>query len=136
MDMNIINIKCPHCGHNFKLAAPINSVLVGPCSQCQEILLMVLGNCLTVNKQILISTDGEGLENYLSGILSEFDIPGIVQKVAKLIEAGRGLMLQDTPANKGPITKAEVEEFLIRDIHQVDNPKLFAKIFGPPSPET
>src|SRR3989344_5029948 len=71
--INLIDVQCPHCGANGQIMfPPIGAIIIGPCPQCNEYVVIFCGQCLAVDKKILNSGQRKAIEEHLFMVLSDF----------------------------------------------------------------
>ena len=145
--MLLIEVNCPHCGaHGQKMMPPVGAIIIGPCPECQELVVVFCGHLLALNKEIMVKGSVETKREHLVAVLTEF-IRGRVELMIPEGEDGSGNSQIDEIAasatrppaeqterhNTGkPISVDEVHDFHFIDLSALDDPSYFRENFGRP----
>lgn len=137
---------------------PVGAIIIGPCPQCNELVVVFCGHVLPLDKQIMESGALEERREHLLSVLMEF----LQERIGKLMsdeaesseteasgseeeatavsetsgnkaqEAGRSPSSnEDTAGRTGmsPISKSEMERFASIDLKLLDNKAYFKSVF-------
>lgn len=146
--LSLIDVQCPHCGAQGQIMLPpMGSIIIGPCPQCKELVVVFCGQVLALDKQIMENADIRERRDHLHAVLSEF----LHERISKLMtdEKGGGTAsdsgesatgeseADESPALEQPvaesepaITEGEFERFLDVDLKLLDNKAYFRSVFG------
>ncbi len=70
---SLINVECPHCKTRGQiLVPPVGSIIIGPCPQCSELVVIFCGQVLALDKDVMQSEDIESRRTHLLTVLNEF----------------------------------------------------------------
>lgn len=74
--LSLIEVKCPHCGACGQIMVPpLGAIIVGPCPQCSEMVLVFCGRTLPLDRALLSAGSTEEKRQHvlaaLTGFLSE-----------------------------------------------------------------
>lgn len=148
--LSLIEVKCPHCGAQGQIVLPpLGAIIVGPCPQCEEPVVVFCGRVLPLKKSVI--QDGSMKEKYdhLMAILTQF----VEQRVTQLLKNAEESQEPETDAysdeemdikdlndgvvpdtriegNHARITQAEVDQFTRIDLKFLDNKDYFNEVFG------
>ncbi|HOH29592.1 MAG TPA: hypothetical protein PLC40_07955 [Candidatus Hydrogenedentes bacterium] len=133
--------QCPHCGkdsfHFWNMQEDAAAVVT--CDACNELSLLFRDQIIPLKKEILESGTLEERKAHLADVIGILLEAGLLNFTAKngrpraLPEAHRRKdRREDFPANtrNGLISDQEMEHFLKIDLHRLDNPVYFKRIFG------
>ena len=141
-----IPVQCPFCDARAQCVAPHpGAILVAPCGQCQEMMLLFAGTTLPLDKDILLhASDAEQRKH-----LRETIVQQLARRIGDVVYSSSSQ--QDVPSTPTAepaaprlvpsvapdqptalISDAEVRDFLAIDLHQIDEKKHFDRIFGSP----
>ncbi len=110
----MLHVECPHCGAQGELGIPpIGAIIIGPCPQCQEFVVVFCGAVLPLDKEIMSSEIKKDTREHLTDIITEF----IAKRIAELMPI------------EG-ISDKEVDRFKEVDLELLDNTAYFKSIFG------
>lgn len=147
--LSMIEVQCPHCGvRGQMMVPPLGALIVGPCPNCTEFVVVFCGRVLPLDKRVLMEGSAEERHAHLMGILTEF-LDERVQKVVDQIspEMAEGLheygiepdealpkteALSDEGNEPVPVTsisQEEFEQFVHDDLPKLDNSVYFKTIF-------
>ena len=128
---------------------PLGALIVGPCPNCNEFVMVFCGRVLPLQKEILLEGTPEEKQAHMMAVLTEF-LDERVQKVVEQItpETAQGLhqfgsdgASAAATAEGGPaaepnaegakplISKEELDRFVRVDLPQLDNPSYFKDMF-------
>jgi hypothetical protein len=138
----MIKIKCPHCGATGSITPPPKEfIIIAPCPQCGEGVVLYQGEVVAVNREILKNGTREQKVQHVAEIITAFiesvgalppalfggeegsisSFPEIEQKVE--FEA-----LSDEEIDS--FTKEEIRDFINIDLKLIDNREYFEQLFG------
>ena len=125
---------------------PVGAIIIGPCPQCQELVVVFCGQVLPLEKDIMSEGSLEERREHLMKVLTHF----LNDRITKMLshdsgsndsatrDAGdsdgkpsQGLFSGDSNAvNSGPITQGELQRFSKVDLKLLDNSAYFKSVFG------
>ena len=152
--LSMVEVKCPHCGVRGQIMLPpLGAIIVGPCPNCDELVVVFCGRVLALNKDIMVNGSNEEKHEHLKSVLVEFiddRIGKVVQQLTPEITEGlhdytpendeypagevtgpehhalADPVLDEAPAN---ISDVELDKFLQFDLPRIDNKDYFHAIF-------
>ncbi len=153
--ISLIEVKCPHCGAQGQIMLPPpGAMIVGPCPECQEMVVIFCGKVLPLDKDIMTkSSDEEQKEHLLEtiGVFVHDRIERLFDKESSPSPAERVAMNsnfsehenesaegQGSPAEEPeafasipqtPISQDELDSFLKVELKLLDNPDYFKAVF-------
>lgn len=125
---------------------PIGSIVIGPCPQCKEFVVIFCGQVLPLEKAIMEGEDLAARRDHLLSVLTEF----LRDRIGKLMHAEpsseEGAMSDELelpgdehegpefegepkPRDLGAITQQEVDRFTEVDLKLLDNKAYFKSVF-------
>lgn len=135
--LTLIEVQCPHCGARGQIMVPpVGAIIIGPCPQCNELVVVFCGHVLALDKETMKNGTTENRRDHLLEVLTEY----LQDKIAKLIgdpeeieldqgdieELGAPQKLEDI---KRLISQVELERFTDVDLRLLDNKAYFNSIF-------
>lgn len=135
--LTLIEVQCPHCGARGQIMVPpVGAIIIGPCPQCNELVVVFCGHVLALDKETMENGTTENRRDHLLEVLTEY----LQDKIAKLIgdpeeieldqgdieELGAPQKLEDI---KRLISQVELERFTDVDLRLLDNKAYFNSIF-------
>lgn len=147
--LSLINVTCPHCGAQGQIIMPpMDAIIVGPCPECQEMVLVFCGKALPLDKDIIRDGSTNAKKQHLMDVISgfiraraghsdvgedEFDPESFPD--SRQNDAQHGLHQARPQASRimalhTPITPQEVDQFVNQELHRIDNGEYFKSIFG------
>lgn len=146
--LSLIEVQCPHCGARGQIMIPpVGAIIIGPCPQCKELVVVFCGHVLPLNKEIMMGDCNEERREHLLSVLTGF----LRERVEKLLgddapaqeeeeeedfdllpEESDGLHLlgEVEPHDLDPITQGEFDRFTEIDLKLLDNGAYFNSVFG------
>lgn len=146
--LSLIEVQCPHCGARGQIMIPpVGAIIIGPCPQCSELVVVFCGHVLPLDKAVMESESVDDRREHLLGVLTEF----LQDRIYKILndemvfdesgetsvelEAGEisdeatasALVEQKTEA--APISQSELERFADIDLKLLDNKAYFKSVF-------
>ncbi|HOE64889.1 MAG TPA: hypothetical protein PLO62_00040 [Candidatus Hydrogenedentes bacterium] len=131
---------------------PLGALIIGPCPQCQELVLVFCGRALALNKTIMGSNSYEERRDHLLEVLNAFleeRVGEVLEQIDSLEdEKEQGLSGSDNiddasaqSSEEGPvarwdtlpadiISEGEQEAFVRNDLPLLDDRHYFHTIFG------
>ncbi|MFO7775382.1 MAG: hypothetical protein R6W89_06250 [Candidatus Hydrogenedentota bacterium] len=80
---SILNIVCPHCQAKGQVAAPpTGAMVIGPCPQCNELVMVFSGAALPLKKDILMNGSAEDKRQHLMEVLTTF----LDRQISRLVQ--------------------------------------------------
>ncbi len=71
--LSLIEVQCPHCGARGQIMMPpVGAIIIGPCPQCNELVVVFCGHVLPLDKQIMESGNLDERREHLLSVLMEF----------------------------------------------------------------
>jgi len=148
--ISLIEVQCPHCGARGQLMLPpLGAIIVGPCPQCHEMVVIFCGRAFALNKEVMLHGEAEEKHEHLLAVLSDFLDERVADVVAEFeTHAHRSVNEQDaeTPeyedetiapvdavcdgSGREAISSEEVQEFVSKDLKLLDNKDYFRAVFG------
>ncbi len=150
--MSLIDVQCPHCGARGQIMLPpVGSMIIGPCPQCKELVVIFCGHVLPLSKETMLNSTLEDRREHLMQVLTDF----LRDRVSKLISDDAPAAEEESlsaqfdsiaevsefnedeandsgslPAVKpGPITESEQARFTSVDLKLLDNEAYFKSVF-------
>ena len=149
--LSMVEVKCPHCGVRGQiLLPPLGAIIVGPCPNCDEMVVVFCGKVLALDKDVMMKGTATEKHDHLMGILVDFLESRVTRVVDQLSpDMADGLRdyapeAQDTPDTPAPeeasapaenlevvprITDTELDEFVQFELPRLDNKDYFRAIF-------
>ena len=147
--LSLIEVQCPHCGARGQIMVPpIGAIIIGPCPQCKELVVVFCGQVLPLNREIMEAGTTEDRRDHLLGILTDFlkehiskvlsgeEVPQGEDQRDGLGEVGQ-IDAQESGAiqengvvhGQGFITQSEFDRFTDVDLKLLDNEAYFKSVF-------
>jgi len=145
--LSLIEVQCPHCGARGQIMVPpVGAIIIGPCPQCNELVVVFCGHVLPLDKDTMENGTTEDRRDHLLMVLTDF----LQERIAKLLsddvefeetefgdtaslEAGSYAEPSDVPEVAEPeanlITETELERFTDVDLKLLDNKAYFKSVF-------
>ena len=153
---SLINVECPHCNTRGQIMVPpVGSIIIGPCPQCSELVVVFCGQVLPLDKSVmqdgsieirrthLLSTLNEFLEERISSLMTDdfvLDTRALPEAVDGMdFEEMEKVYMEDVPVSSSneteadanqTITQSEVDRFTDVDLKLLDNKAYFKSVFG------
>jgi hypothetical protein len=140
--INIIKLKCPHCGVQGQLVLPEgDTILVGPCPECNNMVVIFAGKALALDTALMSRASKEEAFNHLYEVIcahvrerldSVFGGAAQEQPAAEAAPAEETVE-QAPPAEKRlqpHISSREMQQFVKDELPLLDNVDYFRAIFG------
>ncbi len=156
--LSLIEVQCPHCGARGQIMMPpVGAIIIGPCPQCSELVVVFCGHVLPLDKQIMESGGLEERREHLLSVLMEFLQDRIGKLMSEEAEAAENeasdsdespvpaeteesavpsgsapASLTDESKHAGaltPISQSEMERFASIDLKLLDNKAYFKSVF-------
>ena len=121
---------------------PVGAIIIGPCPQCKELVVVFCGQVLPLEKAIMESGSVEDRQEHLLSVLTEFLRDRIGKIMSQPLDAeDTGMDDQfETPeeqaneqdaesATTGEITQNELDRFVEVDLKLLDNTAYFKSVF-------
>ena len=69
----LLNVRCPHCDTLGQiLLPPPSGIIIGPCPECQELVVVFMGHLLPLDKTLLENCSMKDQRNHVYEVISEF----------------------------------------------------------------
>jgi hypothetical protein len=151
--LSLIEVQCPHCGARGQIMMPpVGAIIIGPCPQCSELVVVFCGHVLPLDKQIMESGALEERREHLLSVLMEFLTDRITKLMSEEAEQNgesEGVPSEDSPEEEAeaatataetaapeepkkkgaPISQSELERFTTIDLKLLDNKAYFKSVF-------
>jgi len=137
----MIKITCPHCGATSSITPPPKEfIIIAPCPQCGERVVLYQGEVVAVNREILEHGTREQKVRHVAEIITTF-IESVGSLPPSLLgEEGDISSLSDIEEtaefeppsgdHAGSFTKEEIKDFINIDLMLIDNKEYFEQHFG------
>jgi len=131
---SLVEVQCPHCNARGQvLIPPLGAIIIGPCPECGEYLLFFSGHLFPLDKDIMENEDDRAVKKHILGQL----VPHLDLQIDMLLQQDPG-QGEQAPAsgslplrqNQEPISDAEADQFVEKELNRLDDPEAFRKIFG------
>lgn len=134
----MLQVQCPHCNVRGQIVfPPLGAIIIGPCPNCWESVLVFGGKVLPLSKEILTKGDRAQKVAHIKNVVMDHLDPKITQLVEQL---GDGVLenLHDykpsaTSEKKEcpqEISMTEFEKFVKVDLLKIDEGDYFKKHLG------
>ena len=71
--LSLIEVKCPHCGaHGQIMLPPVGTIIIGPCPECQGLVVVFCGHVLPLAKEIMVQGTISEKREHLVSVLTQF----------------------------------------------------------------
>ncbi|OHA57670.1 MAG: hypothetical protein A2114_01910 [Candidatus Vogelbacteria bacterium GWA1_51_14] len=147
----IIEVQCPYCASKGSVVIPsFYSVIVGPCPQCGELVLICLGQIRRLQKEIILYGSADDQFRHLTEVINQIS-DRMIKDVAKVIrdmiddvdeidlkvlqsygqaeKISSDTIEEKTPRKSKVIQEEEINRFK-SELNQIDDSKFFRKTFG------
>jgi hypothetical protein len=125
---------------------PVGAIIIGPCPQCEELVVVFCGHVLPLDKELMETGEIEERREHLLHVLTEF----LQDRIGKLMteeseaesesyaeaEPDGDTALESAPAGearggeeRSPISDSELERFASIDLKLLDNKAYFKSVF-------
>ena len=134
--LSLIKVECPHCGARGQIMVPpVGALIIGPCPQCNELVVVFCGNVLALDKETMENGTTDDRRDHLMEVLTDFledHVAALFYDDVELIEGhseetGGELKLE---GQTSPISQDELERFRDIDLKLLDNQAYFKSVFG------
>jgi hypothetical protein len=145
--LSLMDVQCPHCHAQGRIITPPpGSVIVGPCPECQEMVVVFGGRVLPLDKEIMLHGPVDARKEHMLEVLHAF-IEGKIEQLLhnaeqkpadgeEAEEPAEAFTAQAAPATPPPrrkrlepISPEECAAFVAKELHLLDNPQAFKAIF-------
>lgn len=148
--LSLIEVQCPHCGARGQIMMPpVGAIIIGPCPQCNELVVVFCGHVLPLEKQIMETGSVDERREHLLQVLTDF----LQDRIGKLMteeseseteaygdadaetEVEAAVESAPTPEAakagevRAPISDSELERFATIDLKLLDNKAYFKSVF-------
>ena len=146
--LSLIEVQCPHCGARGQIMIPpVGAIIIGPCPQCRELVVVFCGHVLALEKDLMESGSVGERRDHLLSVLTGF----LQERVTKLLSGETPMEDEEmgdfyetpsegpegnaeafeggTPSERGKISQSEFERFTDVDLKLLDNTAYFKSVF-------
>ena len=129
---------------------PLGALIVGPCPECQELVVVFGGRVLPLDKEIMLEAPFDEKREHLMAVLTSFLEERVVHLLKEATSAPEpddaepapeadmpaheqapdDAMNGECPAKKGAISTREMNDFVRVDLKLLDNTDYFKAVFG------
>lgn len=147
--LSMVEVKCPHCNVRGQIMLPpLGAIIVGPCPNCDELVVVFCGRVLPLNKETMVNGSSTEKHDHLKSVLVDFMDDRIRKVVDQLTpEVTEGLHdytpenddytpnMDEQPATttivdeSKSISDNELDKFLRFDLPRIDNKEYFRTVF-------
>lgn len=148
--LSLVEVKCPHCQMRGQvMVPPMGALVLGPCPQCRELLVVFCGRVLPLDKEVMIYGDDGQKHAHLMDVLTAFldervqqlldNSPELSDEIRKQVEQVSDTTLPDPlepkvdaapSASSLGIDQHELEQFVNVDLKLLDDKEYFNAVFG------
>lgn len=125
------------------MVPPVGAIIIGPCPQCNELVVVFCGHVLALDREIMENGSSDDRREHLLSVLTEF----LHDRIAKLLSddsemvdgelaeeygasvAGDAFADEKPASEKSPISQTEFERFTDVDLKLLDNKAYFKSVF-------
>lgn len=125
------------------MVPPVGAIIIGPCPQCNELVVVFCGHVLALDREIMENGASDDRREHLLSVLTEF----LHDRIAKLLSddsemvdgelaeeygasvAGDAFADEKPASEKSPISQTEFERFTDVDLKLLDNKAYFKSVF-------
>jgi len=102
--LSLIEVKCPHCGAQGQIMLPpLGAIIVGPCPECQEMVVVYCGKVLALDKEIMDNGSIIERKEHLMAVLSDF----VSDRIDRLLESQA---VEAAPDERGEEAREEQQD--------------------------
>lgn len=158
---SLINVECPHCKTRGQIMVPpVGSIIIGPCPQCSELVVVFCGQVLPLDKALMQDGGIDARRAHLLAALNGF----LEERISALMtddfvldtramdntsddanaegtdfEEIEEVYMEDVSVSSAKaaeadenqtITQSEVDRFTDVDLKLLDNKAYFKSVFG------
>jgi len=147
--LSLIEVQCPHCGARGQIMMPpVGAIIIGPCPQCNELVVVFCGHVLPLEKEIMENGGLDERREHLLHVLTDFLQDRIGKLMTEEAESGAESFEESDgdselePAGETapaeavksdgklePISDGELERFASIDLKLLDNKAYFKSVF-------
>ena len=147
--LSMVEVKCPHCNVRGQIMLPpLGAIIVGPCPNCDELVVVFCGRVLPLNKETMVNGSSTEKHDHLKSVLVDSMDDRIRKVVDQLTpEVTEGLHdytpenddytpnMDEQPATttivdeSKSISDNELDKFLRFDLPRIDNKEYFRTVF-------
>jgi len=156
--LSLIEVTCPHCGAKGQIMLPpAGAIIVGPCPECQELVVVFCGQVLPLKKGVMTDGSSKQKRQHIMSVLTSFlrdrvgqivaedddvkdvrdEMPRKPQHPVSREKSAASPEKRPAAADKkvreqeaDPISHEDVRRFVISDLKKLDDGEEFKKIFG------
>ena len=82
--LSLIEVTCPHCGAKGQIMLPpAGAIIVGPCPECQGLVVVFCGQVLPLKKDIMVDGSSKEKRQHIMTVLTSFLRDRVGQIVAE-----------------------------------------------------
>ncbi len=151
--LSLIEVTCPHCGaHGQIMLPPVGTIIVGPCPECQGLVVVFCGHVLALQKETMLHGSKDEKREHMLSVLTEFlrdrisqmideeparkgESPESVEEKEESLESAPvGIsptgQVAEEAHDRAPISEQEFKTFANVELKLLDNKDYFNSIFG------
>ena len=153
--LSMIEVTCPHCGTKGQIMLPpMSTIIVGPCPECQGLVVVFCGNALSLDNDIMLHGSVEERREHLMGVLTDFlhdriwqilpdengeemeaeefeaAAPEVSEASPTVHEVKPELFPADSRKHSSQITQEEHDVFVSQELSLLDKADSFRALFG------
>ena len=112
--LSLIEVTCPHCGARGQIMLPpVGTIIVGPCPECQGLVVVFCGHVLALEKETMLHGTPEAKRDHMLNVLTGF----LRERIGQLI----GEETQGSQEPTGPSDEAERLEQPVESAAQAEH---------------
>ena len=147
--LSLIEVRCPHCHARGRIVLPpVGAIIVGPCPECKEFVLIFCGQTFALIKDVIVSGSPDEKRTHLMTVLTEYLEDRISELVAEGASDENGVLsadFEDRPLEttshleeaaqggdmdtKSSISQSDFDRFVNVDLQLLDDKDYFKSIF-------
>jgi hypothetical protein len=149
--ISLIEVICPHCGARGQITLPpVGAIVIGPCPQCEELVVVFCGKVLALDKEAMVYGSPEQKREHLMTVLTSFleeklsqisfDAPNedgdlapepqvdVEQEAEAEVEHEHAAV--EASSKEPAISSVDMEHFVNEELALLDNKNYFKAVFG------
>jgi hypothetical protein len=100
--LSLIEVTCPHCGARGQIMLPpVGTIIVGPCPECQGLVVVFCGHVLALDKEVMLNGTPEAKRDHMLLVLTGF----LKERLGQMID-------EEIQGSQEPETSSEEPEHL------------------------
>lgn len=122
--LSMVEVKCPHCGVRGQIMLPpLGAIIVGPCPNCDQLVVVFCGRVLALNKEVMVNSTHEEKHEHMKEVLVAFvddRIGKIVEQLTPEVTEG----LHDYTPETDDYVQQNPQEETVSDLELKDPPQI------------